>query len=281
MNYSFLNIIFFIITTVIYFMAIRPKLTSQMMNNLDARVSYQKQKFISLGIYFLLVVLVQFIINCAVLSSMCGGNMSANIGSAAFVTFFNWFLIFGVVIIVLVAFPGMKFAFSDVVGYFYISKKANQLLTDLLVDPKTSSKINSATQGNPDKKLELETAADTILKICGNTSILINQMTPTNFMEYWSLLQPLAKDKYQGNNEGSQQIKNQLFDLVVTKDTIGESMWYLYSGILMIYIVQYRIATNGCKINAAKMEDNYKKFQEEEQVKQEEAIVYTKNGEEK
>lgn len=270
MNYSFLNIIFFIITTVIYFMAIRPKLTSQMVNNLDAQITYQKQKLLSLGIYFLLVVLVQFVINCAVLSSMCGGNMSQNIGSAAWVTFFNWFLIFGVVIVVLVAFPGMKSAFSDVVGYFYVSRKANQLLMDLLVDAKSSNKINLATQGNPDKKRELETAADTILKICGNTSILINQMSPTNFMEYWGLLQPLMKDKYHGNTEASQQIRNQLFDLVVTKDTIGESMWYLYSGILMVAIVQYRIASNGCKINAKKMEANYKKEEEEE------AIVYTK-----
>ena len=277
MNYSFLNLFFFIISTVLYFMAIRPNLTSKFVSNLDAQVTYRKQKLISLGIYFMLVTLVQFVINCAVLSSLCGGNMSQNIGTAASITFFNWILIFGVMMVVLVAFPGLKSAFSDVVGYFYVSRKANQLLTELLVDPKLSSKINVATQGNPDKKRELETAADTILKICGNTSILINQMTPTNFMEYWGLLQPLVKDKYQGNNEASQQIRNQMFDLVVTKDTIGELMWYLYTGILMIFITQYKISSNGCKINMAEMEANDKKFQEEEDAEADKPKVYTKS----
>jgi hypothetical protein len=269
-NNSFLNILFFIITTILYFVAIRPKLTVEVMMNPDAQVKYEKQKLVSLGIYFLLAVLVQFVINVSVIRSACGGNLSQNIGTSALITFLNWVLIFGVMMVILVAFPGFKSAFSDVVGYFYVSKKANELLTDLLIDPKISGKIDTATQGNPDKKRELEAAADTIIKICGNTSILINQMIPTNFMEYWGILQPLMKDRYQGNMEASQKIRDQLFDLVVTKDLIGEAMWYVYTGILMVCIVQYKVALNGCKANSATMEANYKKFQEEEQAKQSE-----------
>ena len=267
-NNSFLNILFFIITTILYFVAIRPKLTVEVMMNPDAQVKYEKQKLVSLGIYFLLAVLVQFVINVSVIRSACGGNLSQNIGSSALITFLNWVLIFGVMMVILVAFPGFKSAFSDVVGYFYVSKKANELLTDLLIDPKLSGKIDAATQGNPDKKRELEAAADTIIKICGNTSILINQMIPTNFMEYWNILQPLFKDKFQENTEASQKIRDQLFDLVVTKDMIGEAMWYVYTGILMVCIVQYKVSLNGCKANSATMEANYKKFQEEEQAKQ-------------
>ena len=267
-NHSFLNILFFIITTVLYFVAIRPKLTVDVMMNSDAQVKYEKQKLVSLGIYFLLAILVQFVINVSVISSTCGGNLSQNIASSASITFLNWFLIFGVLIVILVAFPGFKSAFSDVVGYFYVSKKANELLTTLLIDPKLSGKIDAATQGNTDKKRELEAAADTIIKICGNTSILINQMIPTNFMEYWGLLQPLFKDQFQGNTEASQQIRDQLFDLVVTKDVIGEAMWYVYTGILMVCIVQYKVVLNGCKANSATMEANYKKFQEEEEENQ-------------
>jgi len=267
-NNSFLNILFFIITTILYFVAIRPKLTVDIMMNPDSQVKYEKQKLISLGIYFMLAVLVQFVINVSVINSVCGGYLSQNIGSSALITFLNWVLIFGVLMIILVIFPGFKSAFSDVVGYFYVSKKANDLLTDLLIDPKLSGKIDSATQGNPDKKRELETVADTIIKICGNTSILINQMIPTNFMEYWGLLQPLMKDQFQGNTEASQKIRNELFELVVTKDIIGEAMWYVYTGILMVCIVQYKIALNGCKSNSATMEANYKKFQEEEEENQ-------------
>ena len=31
-------------------------------------------------------------------------------------------------------YPGFKSAFSDVIGYFYVSSSANKLLTDLLVN---------------------------------------------------------------------------------------------------------------------------------------------------
>jgi hypothetical protein len=209
-------------------------------------------------IYFLLVTLVQFVINCGVLSANCGGNLSQNLGAAAIITFSNWFLIFGVLIVALVSFPGMKSAFSNVVGYFYVSRKANELLTDLLIDPKLSGKIDASSQGNPEKKRELESAADAIIKICGNTSILINQMVPTNFNEYWGILQPLFKNKFQESLAATQDVRNQLFDLVVTKDVIGELMWYVYTGILMVCVVQYKISLNGCKANPAMMEANWK-----------------------
>jgi len=266
---SFLNILFFILTTVLYFLAIRPKLVYDTIVQGDAYIKYEKQKLTSLGIYFLLVILVQFVINCSILVSTCGGSWSENLGAAASITFFNWFLVFGVLLILIVAFPGLKSAFSNVVGYFYVSRKANELLTNLLVDPKLSGKIDTASQGNTDKKHELEAAADAIVKICGNTSILVNQLVPTNFTEYWGLLQPLFKDQYQGNSPASQEIRNQLFDLVVTKDVIGESMWYVYTGVLMVCIVQYKMAVNGCQANSATMEAKYKAFQEQEQTNQE------------
>ena len=100
-NNSFLNILFFIITTIIYFIGIRPKLTAQVMMNSDAQVKYEQQKLVSLGIYFLLTILVQFVINVNVISSSCGGNLSQNIASSAVITFLNWFLIFGVLIVIL------------------------------------------------------------------------------------------------------------------------------------------------------------------------------------
>ena len=266
-NYIFLNILFFILTTILYLVSIRPKLTIPMLLDPNAQVSYEQKRLVSLGIYFVLVLLVQFVINCSTLSSTCGGNISQNIGSAASVTFLNWFLIFGILMISLVAFPGFKSAFSDVVGYLFVSKNANEVLTNLLIDPKLSGKIDAASQGNPEKKRELETAADTIIKICGNTLILINQLTPLNFMEYWGLLKPLMKDQYQEKNQVTDNIQNQLFNLVLTKDVVGEAMWYLYTGIFVIFVVQYKISSAGCKTNSALMEENYKKFQEEEDKK--------------
>jgi hypothetical protein len=111
----------------------------------------------------------------------------------------------------------------------------------------------------------MQGAADTILKICGNTSILINQMVPQNFNEYWNLLNPLMKDKYKTSGAETDAIRNELFDLVITRDNVGEFMWYMYTGILLTSIVQLKITSRGCANNPKTMEQNYQKFKESEE----------------
>ena len=49
-------------------------------------------------------------------------------------TLWPWTLIFGVLVIILSIYPGFKSAFSDVIGYFWISKSANEIMSQLLID---------------------------------------------------------------------------------------------------------------------------------------------------
>ena len=120
----------------------------------------------------------------------------------------------------------------------------------------------------------MQEAADAIIKICGNTSILINQIVPSNFVQYWDILTPLMKEKYQTPGPGSQEIKDDLFSLVVTRDNIGEAMWYLYTGILLTSIVQLKLTSRGCVNNPKTMEENYQKFlQTQEQHKEAQAKI--------
>ena len=134
----------------------------------------------------------------------------------------------------------------------------------------------------PEKKEALETAADAIIKICGNTSILINQIVPNNFDQYWAILTPLMKEKYQTGSVESDKMKNDLFELVVTRDNVGESMWYMYTGLLLTSIVQLKITNRGCASNPKTMEANYQKFLDQEQKakekKEKAAATYTISG---
>ena len=92
-------------------------------------------------------------------------------------------------------------------------------------------------------------------------SILINQMVPENFTDYWKILAPLMKSKYQNSSsEETLQLRNELFDLVVIRDNIGEAMWYIYTGLLLVSITQMKIATRGCVNSQATMEKNYQDF---------------------
>jgi hypothetical protein len=185
-------------------------------------------------------------------------------------------LIFGVLVLILTIYPGFKSAFSDVVGYYYVSSAASKLLTELLVNQDIEKKMTEDATMTPEKKLALESTADVIIKICGNTSILINQIVPSNFEQYWGILTPLMKDKYLNDSQEGEKMKNDLFELVVTRDNVGESMWYIYTGLLLTSIVQLKITTRGCNSNPKTMEANYQKFLEsEQQAKEQQAKTST------
>ncbi len=66
-----------------------------------------------------------------------------------------------------------------------------------------------------------------------------------------------------------------MFDLVVTRDTIGEALWYIYTGLLLTSIVQLKITSRGCATNPQTMEANYAKFQEQEAAAQQQAASAT------
>jgi len=314
---SYLNIITFLLTTVFYYLALKPSLKYNQLVNAAEYKQYIQTNNLYLVIYFLLVLVIQFIVNTSTITTKCGGNISKNIGAAGTLTFIPWFLIFGVVIITILIFPGFKSAFSDVVGYYYISSAANKLLTELLINTSVNNKIEGATGGEiisppqeftypnasapimpeesiktPAKpqgsiklvggatKKELEEAADMIIKICGNTSLLINQMVPTNFVDYWDTLKPLVKDKYRNNEVLLDKKRDELFELVITKDNVGESMWYIYTGLLITSITQLKIASRSCNTDPKEIAKNYQNYLDKQAIankKQKEATstVYT------
>ena len=260
---SALNIITFILTTAFYYLVIKPTLTYDIISNKEEYSSYNKSYYKSLGIYLLLVIIIQFIINTTILSSKCGGSIQTNLITSALYTFFPWLLIFGVMMIVIIMYPGFKTAFSDVIGYFYVSGSANKVLTELLIDKNIQQNMDESGATLKEKE-DLQNAADAIIKICGNTSILINQIVPTNFMNYWSILNPLMKKNFQTDNPETEFKRTELFNLVVMRDTIGEMMWYIYTGVLLTSIVQMKISTTPCYISPKQMEQNYQTFLEQE-----------------
>jgi hypothetical protein len=219
-------------------------------------------------------------VNAYVITQTCGGNITENMAASGTFTFIPWTLIFGVVIAVRIIYPGFKSAFSDVVGYFYVSGSANKLLTELLVNKDIQKNIDADNNSTPQEKAAMQQAADMIIKICGNTSILINQIVPSNFVEYWNILRPLMKPQYQTDSPQADEKRNELFELVVTRDNVGEAMWYIYTGFLITSIVQLKIATRGCITNPTQMTKNYQKYvtkQEDAKKQQQQATsaVYT------
>ena len=269
MDISFMSLIFFTIITILYF-AIpsigKPELTISDLQDDAAKSNYYSRNIKSLAFYFGIIVVSQFFLNTGYLLSKCGGSINKNIGAAALFTFIPWVLIFGVMLAVLVIFPGFKTAFSDVIGYFAVAGSANDIFSSMLIGTDINEMIDKTN--DEDKKRELSQAAEAIMKICGNKSILINQMNPENFLDIWKTLKSLMLPGVYENIE----IQKQLLDLVVLKDNIGEALWYIYTSILISSIVYYNLATRGCvkDIDQIKSEhDDYIKQQEDSAKQQE------------
>jgi hypothetical protein len=276
---SYLNIITFLLTTVFYYLALKPNLKYNDLTNSSEYKKYSNNNHLYLGIYFLLILIIQFIVNATIITTKCGGSVTENLGASGVLTFVPWTLIFGVVILVILVYPGFKTAFSDVIGYFYVANSANQILTELLVNTKINDEITNEQMTSMSKK-QLEKAADMIIKICGNTSILINQIVPSNFIEYWNLLRPLMKDKYKMDGPLVDEKRNELFELVVTRDNVGEAMWFIYSGLLVCSIVQLKISTRSCSTNPKQIAKNYQEYLSKQEAidkknKQATSTVYT------
>ena len=259
MDSSYLSLFIFILITILYYMFIKAPLTVATLDDDKAYMQYSSSSYLYLLIYFLMVVLSQFGLNASILSNKCGGSIINNIGTAFLMTFIPWIFIFGGVIAILIVFPGFKSAFSNVIGYFAVSGRANNILTELLENTDISKTIDDATAGNTEKNQSLKSAADAIIKLCGNMSILINQIVPTNFAEYWKMLIPLMKDNYRLNVPI--ELKQELLDTVVMRDNIGEALWYIYTAVLLISIIQYKIVSTECSKDLATLQEGQLQFQ--------------------
>jgi hypothetical protein len=256
-------LLFFIIITIIYFAFPsigKPQLTLEDLATDESQTDFYYRNMKSLAFYLGVVVVTQLFLNIGYLMAKCGGAIDKNIGAAALFTFIPWILIFGILLAVLIIFPGFKTAFSDVIGYYVVAGGANDIFASILMGTDLNEMIENS--GSEEKKKELTQAAEAIVKICGNKSILINQINPNNFLQIWDTLKPLMLPGSYDNID----IKKQLLNLVVLKDNIGEAFWYVYTAILISSIVYYNLATRGCvkTIDQIKTEhDDYIKQQEE------------------
>jgi hypothetical protein len=256
-------LLYFIIITIIYFAFPnigKPQLELKDVSENGISPEFYTKNMKSLAFYLGVVIVVQLILNIAYLTTKCGGAIDKNIGAAFIFTFIPWVLIFGVMLAVLIIFPGFKSAFSDVLGYYAVAGSANDIFSSIFIGTDINDMIDK--EGDVVKKNELTHAAEAIMKICGNKSILINQMNSDNFITIWKTLKPLMNAGVYENTE----IQTQLLNLVVLKDNIGEAFWYIYTAILISSIVYYNLATRGCvkSIDQIKSDrDSYIQQQEE------------------
>lgn len=251
--------IMFFITTSVYYYFIKP--TTTFNENYD---EYTNRCAIYSAIYLFVNIILQIIASYFIVASTCSTNtVSQSFSSAFFSTFFVWVFMFGIIISVLMIIPSFKIAFSNTIGYYYISSVANEVLKELMaVNSTMRNKIEHTKDISQEDKIKLEETTENIIKIFGNTSTLINEITPENFIYFWdNILTPLFKDKYKiADDTTTIELKTKLFNAILSKDNVAECLWYIYIAILAISITQYNLSKTGCAVTQESIMKNYDQY---------------------
>ena len=264
MDLSYLSTFVFLFTTYLYYF--RGKLSLDIPNDGDKTTGfinaegddeasyenyaeYTKANMTRAAIYFLFVVVVQCGFNISTIINKCGGTVGKNILISFMMTMVPWTLIFGGMMGLLIVYPGLKGAFGDVIGYFTIAREANDILGTLLADSKATF------EATPDEK-KRETSV-LLTKVYGDKGVLINTMNPDNFHTIWAVLKPTFQKM---DSELLFKKKQDLFSLVMRKDSIGESLWYIYTGILLMVVVSYNMSIRGCDKDLEKMKEEQAEY---------------------
>ena len=173
-------------------------------------------------------------------------NPSYAFAQSALAVFTTWTLLFLPMFIMnnssskgLVEDVGLNFAeelnsiFSNVIGYYMVSSDANSIL----------AKLGTLNTDKDKSQLTLDQANALMIytEIRGNQTLLINQLTPTNFECEWrSLFKYLFEAALKMNGSINEdtidseliKIKDNLKSIVNKKYLIGKCSWYFYTALL-------------------------------------------------
>lgn len=200
-------------------------------------------------IYFITIFTLQISASTIQLNGTCPSNESNNFMNAFLYCFGPWVFIFLAMVIILIYFPFVKKAFSDVIGYAIVSKNMNIIFSKALY----SSQELKERVGNIDntkEKEEVMLADEAIMKIVQNKSVFVNQINLQNFSQFWDSLKPLMK-------EDGDDLKKKLFVEVLKKDNWGELFWYWYTGIFVCFVVAYNVSVKSCKESVEQLKKDF------------------------
>jgi len=228
---------FFIITT-IYFV-------------IKYYITDPSQTKIYLGIYLTLVIIGEYIINLSLTDTMCG---SRQWNTAILVTLIPWVFIFGILNVVLILFPGWLAPFSNTFGYGIAKLMGvGSVLTSIFKD-----KVEpSAT----DNKIMVEALAH----IYNDQSLLVNEITESNFPTFWQNMEQLMKPGVFTNED----LKQKLFGFIRLKDIVAEYIWYMLTGGLVTSVGYNYVVNAGCTQDLKDMKRRDKEYNENAQNKME------------
>lgn len=260
-----ISILFFLVITTVLLILKIVLLPSEKLDDFKDENPMTKIIFI---VYILLLFSGNYLINTSITAQICGGTPQW--GTTFISTFIPWILIFGIINIVLVIFPGWLIPFSNTFGYFVVTIFGlKDLFNQHIIEPKNNfGNVDTTSIGNNDNM----NVARALQQIYGNESLLINEIPRASDLEdaeqknpieifdvFFKTMQNLKIFK-NDRAVGIDKAKVELYRLLKIKDYVAEYIWYILAGILVSSISYNYIVNIGCDMNSKQMASQYNNF---------------------
>jgi hypothetical protein len=221
---------------------------------------FTKNGILSTGItflFFLVLLIGEYFINLAMSKDICGFDQAQ---TALWATVLPWFLVLGALKAALVVFPGWLSPFSNTFGYIFVSVVTdlkdvfNNILTPQFdLDPKSAvSKQQTGGAGSAGTESSTDIPKDDIAnkrdigraleQIYTDQSILLNELNLDNLDRFWDSFKESRLIRPSAKVEDLDKIRS----FLRIKDIIGEFVWLVLCGLLVVSISYNYILNIGC-----------------------------------
>jgi hypothetical protein len=181
--------------------------------------------------YVITIIVGHYLINMNIVTAIC---KSSNWRLAFIVTVVPWVMMFSIIMIVLEMYPGWKAPFSNTFGYALVKfTGAKKLMSEIFPPGEDHSRDEDA-----------KSVKESLAYIYSDQSILINEVTNENFENFWKETAALRSVKSKGVDEAS--LKHRFKKLVKLKEIVGEYVWYILTGSLVIAVGYNYLVTVTC-----------------------------------
>jgi len=222
---------------------------------------FTKNGVLSAGItfvFFLVLLIGEYFINLAMSKDICGFDQTK---TALWATVLPWFFVLGALKAALVVFPGWLSPFSNTFGYIFVSVATdlkdvfNNILTPQFdLDPKSavSKPQTGGGDGDGDGSSSTDIPKDDVAnkrdigraleQIYTDQSILLNELNLDNLDRFWDSFKESRLIRPSAKVEELDKIRS----FLRMKDIVGEFVWLVLCGLLVVSISYNYILNIGC-----------------------------------
>jgi hypothetical protein len=217
--------------------------------------------------YILFVITGEYFINLNLSKTICGTNQWS---STIMITFIPWLVIFGVLHLFLIMFPGWLSPFANTFGYLVVKLMG---LPDLMKDI-----LEPAAKGETERA---------ILSVAVDDSLLVNQFYPEAYVDQigkdgqptglktrkifdtaWDKLQTAGIiKKFEGDPGKNKSFREKFYKYVEMKYTVAEYVWNILTGLLVTSVSYNYIINTGCEKSVVNMKAQHDAYQAKQRAK--------------